>query len=266
MSNSSFVRKPSIDEVLTPKPDARPRIYAYSIADAAHHGQLKVGQTTRDVKRRVAEQLKTAAIQNFTIELDGPAERDDGSIFTDHEVRDALVKKGFEKVKLEWVRCTVADVATVLAELRTGQRLGGSHHETFGLRDEQLDAVNKTLDYYQSIWVEDANAAPRFLWNAKMRFGKTSTTYQLAKKLQTQRVLVLTFQPAVEDAWQTDLAHKFWAKSCGKARKWQGTLLAAHRPEEQLPGRPARHFGSAVSDPFTYPKAEAKNWSRRPRI
>ena len=205
MSNPNFVAKPTIDEVLTPKPEARPRIYAYAIADAAHHGQLKVGQTTRDVKQRVAEQLKTAAIQNFTIELDAPAERDDGSIFTDHEVRDALFKKGFQKVTLEWVRCSVADVATVLAELRTGQRLGGTHHETFGLRDEQLDAVNKTLAYYQSIWSEDAFAAPRFLWNAKMRFGKTFTTYQLAKKLQTKRVLVLTFKPAVEDAWQTDL-------------------------------------------------------------
>ena len=199
------MNKPSIDEVLTPKPEARPRIYAYAIADAAHHGQLKVGQTTRDVKRRVAEQLKTAAIHNFTIELDEPAERDDGSIFTDHEVRAALVKKGFNNTTLEWVQCSVADVSTVLAELRTGQRLGGTHHETFGLRDEQLDAVNKTLDYYQSIWAEDANAAPRFLWNAKMRFGKTFTTYQLAKKLQTKRVLVLTFKPAVEDAWQTDL-------------------------------------------------------------
>jgi hypothetical protein len=199
------MNKPTIDEVLTPKPEARPRIYAYAIADAAHHGQLKVGQTTRNVKQRVAEQLKTAAIQNFTIELDEAAERDNGSIFTDHEVRDALVIKGFEKVTLEWVRCTVADVATVLAELRTGQRLGGTHHETFGLRDEQLDAVNKTQDYYQSIWAEDANAVPRFLWNAKMRFGKTFTTYQLAKKLQSKRVLVLTFKPAVEDAWQTDL-------------------------------------------------------------
>jgi len=197
--------KPTVEEILTPKPEARPRIYAYAIADAAHHGQLKVGQTTRNVKQRVAEQLKTAAIQNFTIELDEAAERDDGSIFTDHEVRAALVKKGFENTTLEWVRCTVADVATVLAELRTGQRLGGTHHETFGLRDEQLDAVNKTRDYYQSIWAEDANAAPRFLWNAKMRFGKTFTTYQLAKKLQTKRVLVLTFKPAVEDAWQTDL-------------------------------------------------------------
>jgi len=197
--------KPTIADILTPKPEARPRIYAYAIADAAHHGQLKVGQTTRDVKQRVAEQLKTAAIQNFTIELNEPAERDDGSIFTDHEVRAALVKKGFEKVTLEWVRCTVADVATVLAELRTGQRLGGTHHETFGLRDEQRAAVNKTRDYYESIWAEDANAAPRFLWNAKMRFGKTFTTYQLAKTLQTKRVLVLTFKPAVEDAWQTDL-------------------------------------------------------------
>ncbi len=199
------MNKPSIDEVLTPKPEARPRIYAYAIADAAHQGQLKVGQTTRDVRRRVAEQLKTAAITNYRIELDEPAEREDGSIFTDYEVRDALVKKGFEKVTLEWVRCTVADVKTVLTELRSGKPLSGTHHENFGLRDEQLDAVNKTLDYYQSIWAEDANAAPRFLWNAKMRFGKTFTAYQLAKKLQTKRVLVLTFKPAVEDAWQTDL-------------------------------------------------------------
>lgn len=199
------MNKPSIDEVLPPKPEARPRIYAYTIADAAHQGQLKVGQTTRHVKRRVAEQLKTAAIQNFTIELDESAERDDGSLFSDHDVRAALVKRGFENTLREWVRCAVADVATVLAELRTGLRLGGSHHETFGLRDEQLDAVNKTQDYYQSIWAEDANAVPRFLWNAKMRFGKTFTTYQLAKKLQTKRVLVLTFKPAVEDAWASDL-------------------------------------------------------------
>src|SRR5687767_15816599 len=43
------------------------------------------------------------------------------------------------------------------------------------------------------------------LWNAKMRFGKTFTTYQLAKRLGAKRVLVVTFKPAVEDAWQTDL-------------------------------------------------------------
>ena len=59
-----------IEEILAPKPEARPRIYAYSIDDKAHEGLLKVGQTTRDVKQRVAEQVKTAAIKNYKIELD----------------------------------------------------------------------------------------------------------------------------------------------------------------------------------------------------
>jgi hypothetical protein len=199
------MNKPTVEAILAPKPTARPRIYAYTIADDAHEGLLKVGQTTRDVTLRVAEQLKTAAIKNYTIVLDEAAECDDGSIFSDHEVRTALVKKGLDNPELEWVRCTVDDVKTVLTELRTGQRLTGTHHEAFGMRAEQAEAVNKTLDYYQSIWAEDVNAAPRFLWNAKMRFGKTFTTYQLAKQLAAKRVLVLTFKPAVEDAWQSDL-------------------------------------------------------------
>ena len=125
--------------------------------------------------------------------------------FSDHEVRAALVRKGFENVELEWMRCSVKDVKTVLTELRTGQRFTGTHHETFPMRREQAEAVDKTFDYYHSIWAENKNAAPRFLWNAKMRFGKTFTAYQLAKKLGAKRVLVLTFKPAVEDAWQTDL-------------------------------------------------------------
>ena len=197
--------KASIEEILAPKPEARPRIYAYSIADAAHAGLLKVGQTTRDVKQRIAEQLKTAAIKNYTIQLDEFAEREDGSIFSDHEVRAALVRTGFEKVELEWMRCSLKDVQTTLTELRTGQHFKGTHHETFPMRREQLDAVDKTFDYYHSIWAENRDAAPRFLWNAKMRFGKTFTAYQLARKLGAKRVLVLTFKPAVEDAWQTDL-------------------------------------------------------------
>ncbi len=195
----------TIEEILAPKPEARLRIYAYSINDRAHEGLLKLGQTTRDVKQRIAEQLKTAAIKNYTIELDVAAERDDGTIFSDHDVRGALVKKGFENVELEWMRCTLKDVKTVLTELRTGQRFTGTHHETFPMRREQAEAVDKTHAYFHSIWREDTRAVPRFLWNAKMRFGKTFTTYQLAKKLGTKRVLVVTFKPAVEDAWQTDL-------------------------------------------------------------
>jgi hypothetical protein len=200
-----MMTKPTIGDILSPKPNARPRIYAYSIADEAHKGLLKVGQTTRDVKQRVAEQVKTAAIKNYKIELNESAERDHGSIFSDHEVRAALVRKGFESAELEWMRCSVKDVMTALTELRTGQRFTGTHHETFGMRREQAEAVDKTLAYFNSIWAENKKATPRFLWNAKMRFGKTFTAYQLAKKLGARRALVVTFKPAVEDAWQTDL-------------------------------------------------------------
>ena len=195
----------SITDILTPKPDANPRIYAYAIADDAHAGLLKVGQTTRDVRQRVAEQLQTAGITNFTIELDEPGARDDGTIITDHAVRTRLRQKGFANPLLEWMRCSVTDVRTVLAELRRGESYEGSHHEDFPMRDEQRAAVEKTLAYYHSIWQDDPDAVPRFLWNAKMRFGKTFATYQLAKRLRARRVLVVTFKPAVEDAWQRDL-------------------------------------------------------------
>jgi len=233
------VNKPTIAEILAPKPEAQPRIYAYAIDDEAHAGLLKVGQTTRDVKERVAEQVKTAAIKNFRIELDEPAGRDDGMFFTDHHVRAALVAKGIEKVELEWMRCTVADVQTVLTELRTGRRLTGTHHETFEMRAEQRMAVEKTHAYFHSVWQEDMHAVPRFLWNAKMRFGKTFATYQLARKLGAKRVLVVTFKPAVEDAWQTDL------ESHADFDGWQ--YLSRHSdgdPSKVSRRKPVVYFGS----------------------
>jgi hypothetical protein len=194
-----------IDEILTPKPEARLRIYAYSIHDAHHAGLLKVGQTTRDVKKRIAEQTKTARIKNYRIELDEPAETIDGETFTDFEVRALLMAKGHESPFGEWMMCSIADVVTALDELRTGATYQGTHDRKFTMRREQAEAVRRTHDYFHSIWNEDIHAVPRFLWNAKMRFGKTFTSYQLAKRLGATRVLVLTFKPAVEDAWQTDL-------------------------------------------------------------
>ncbi len=229
----------TIEEILAPKPEARLRIYAYSIADEAHKGLLKIGQTTRDVRQRVAEQVKTAAIKNYRIELDEAAEREDGTIFSDYEVRMALSKKGFEKVELEWMRCSVENVKTVLIELRTGKRFTGTHHETFAMRPEQVEAVNKTHAYYHSIWKEDMHAVPRFLWNAKMRFGKTFTTYQLAKKLGAKRVLVVTFKPAVEDAWQTDL------ESHVDFDGWQYLSRNSDQdPTDINPRKPVVYFGS----------------------
>jgi hypothetical protein len=195
----------SIDEILAPKPEARPRIYAYSIDDDHHAGLLKVGQTTRDVKKRIAEQTKTAGIKNYRVELDEPAETIDGTTFTDFDVRTALKAKGLDNPFGEWMKCSLADVVTALDELRTGVVFQGTHDQTFPMRREQAEAVKRTHDYFHSIWKEDMHAVPRFLWNAKMRFGKTFASYQLAKTLGATRVLVLTFKPVVEDAWKTDL-------------------------------------------------------------
>ncbi len=166
---------------------------------------MKVGQTTQDVKKRVDQQLKTAAIKNYKIELNESAERDDGTLFRDHDVRARLKAKGFENPQLEWMQCTIGDVQTAITELRTGAALTGSHHATFPMRNEQIAAVDKTASYFASIWKENKAAVPRFLWNAKMRFGKTFAAYHLAKRLAAKKVLVVTFKPAVEDAWQSDL-------------------------------------------------------------
>ena len=229
----------SIEEILAPKPGVRPRIYAYLIADEAHKGLLKVGQTTRDVKQRIAEQLKTAAIENYRIELDESAERDDGSIMSDHEVRSALRRKGCENTTLEWMRCTVKEVHAVIIALRKGQPIAGTRDQNFPPRAEQQAAVDKTFAYFQSIWAENEKAAPRFLWNAKMRFGKTFTTYQLAKKLGAKRVLVVTFKPAVEDAWQTDL------ESHTDFEGWQYlSRNSGSDPTQVEKDRPLVYFGS----------------------
>lgn len=233
-----------IEEILTPKPEARLRVYAYSIDDKAHAGLLKVGQTTRVVKKRIEEQTKTAGIR-VKIELDEPAERNDGTFFTDNQLRARLNAKGYPSVEpvrgagREWVRCSPADARTVITELRTGTKLSGTHHETFPMRTEQQEAVDKTRCYFDSIWLEDRDAVPRFLWNAKMRFGKTFTSYQLAQKMGAKRVLVVTFKPAVEDAWQTDL------ESHADFDSWQYLSKASGSDPTQIdPHKPVVYFGS----------------------
>jgi hypothetical protein len=195
----------SIDELLPEKPEARLRIYAWSTKEIKKfEGCLKVGQTTQDVNTRIKQSQGVAQV-SYVLEVDELAERLDGSAFRDHAVRERLRQKGFENVELEWMRCTAKDVLIAIKEIQTGAARSGMHSEDFKLRSEQTAAVKKTSDYYHSIWQEDKKSVPRFLWNAKMRFGKTFASYHLAKKLEAKRILVVTFKPAVEDAWQVDL-------------------------------------------------------------
>lgn len=193
------------------KPEFHPRIYAWSSDDVAEwrKGCLKIGQTTReDVNVRIKESQGQQQIP-YTVEVDRSAARDDGTRITDKQVIARLVDKGAEVVKYgsseEWVRCTAPEVEAAIAELLARETYEGAHHETFGLRPEQRAAVDKAFAFINDAWERDDERTPEFLWNAKMRFGKTFTTYQLAKRLGAKRVLVLTFKPAVEGAWKEDL-------------------------------------------------------------
>lgn len=195
----------SLDDLFPKKPKAKPRVYAYSLDESkGHEGLLKVGQTSRETKIRVKEQTETVGVK-YTIHVDELAVKENGEFFTDHEVRGLLVEKGFGNPFGEWMNCSKEEVLSIINELRMGEKIGGTHHLSFKMRKEQADAVNQTQEYFHSIWQEDKKAAPRFLWNAKMRFGKTFTAYQLAKKMQVKRVLVVTFKPAVSDSWKSDL-------------------------------------------------------------
>jgi hypothetical protein len=195
----------SIEELLPEKGESRLKIYAWSTSDIQKYvGCLKVGQTTQDVNTRIVQSQGQSRFK-YVLEVDEWAEREDGTTFRDSAVRERLKQKGFENVELEWMRCTAKDVLTAIRELQSGQVRVGSHTEDFKMRSEQVAAVNKTWNYYKSVLADDKKAIPRFLWNAKMRFGKTFASYQLAKKMDAKRVLVVTFKPAVEDAWQSDL-------------------------------------------------------------
>lgn len=227
-----------IEKILVPKSMARPRIYAYSIQQDSHAGQLKVGQTTRDTQARVAEQLRTANIKNYLIEIDEPADRPSGNPITDHEVRSVLKRNGFRPGEGEWMHCTAEDVKNALIELRTGRKVELGRYMDFKMRQEQSDAVEMTKNYFQSSWVEDVKTAPRFLWNAKMRFGKTFAAYKLAEQIDAMSILVVTFKPAVEDAWKSDLENHVDFEG------WQYISRHKESSQEENTSVPFVYFGS----------------------
>ncbi len=128
----------------------------------------------------------------------------DGTSFTDHDIHRYLRKRGFRNPDGEWFECTVEDIQAAVIALQTNQLNEESRTQTFGMRPEQREAVRKAVDYFES-YKEENGKVPHFLWNAKMRFGKTFAAYQLALKLKWKKVLVLTFKPAVQSAWEEDL-------------------------------------------------------------
>ncbi len=192
-------------EFFPPRPTSNPTIYAYELVGVSTHiGQIKIGFTSRDAFSRVSEQLRTSGLK-YTIVFEESAMRNDGSSFTDHDIHRLLRKQGFANPDGEWFKCTLKDLQKAIREVKTGERTEANRTLTFGMRPEQHAAVHKTIEYFNSFKLENTDRTPNFLWNAKMRFGKTFASYQLAKKMQWTKILVLTFKPAVQNAWDEDL-------------------------------------------------------------
>ena len=200
------------DELLKPRPvGIEPKIYAFSIDHPEFEGWLKVGYTTREVEVRVKEEVAAVKMpaedkKIYRVEMVESAMRADGTSFLDKAVFPLLKEAGVQRGSGEWFYTDVETVraAVVAARNRTG--FMRARTEDFPMRREQRDAVERTAAYFVAAKRRNPGKAAKFLWNAKMRFGKTFATYQLAKRMRLKKILVLTFKPAVESAWDEDLA------------------------------------------------------------
>ncbi len=196
------------------RPAACPIIYAYEEPKNPQlKGLLKVGYTSRTIDERMREHYPTLKPGEtpYRVVFTKPAMRTDGTIFRDHEIHVNLEANRIRRMRdrtgklTEWFRCSPRDVEA--AYISVLDRVGNIERRTrnFSMRPEQVAAVRKTEEYFREIAAESSHRTPKFLWNAKMRFGKTFAAYQLARRMGFKRVLVLTFKPAVLAAWEEDL-------------------------------------------------------------
>ena len=196
-------------EFFPQRPASHPTIYAYEDTNPQFSGLLKVGYTTRTAGERLDEiyPVKTPGKPPYRIILEESAMRGDGTVFTDHDVHQMLRINGVKNPEGEWFQCSFTQVRAAVIAVRTGQLNEENRSLDFKMRPEQKAAVEKTAAYFTD-WCKEKgnrNKPPHFLWNCKMRFGKTFAAYQLASKMSWRKVLVLTFKPAVQSAWEEDL-------------------------------------------------------------
>lgn len=181
-------------------------IYAYTTPnDISHRGWTKIGYTDRQsVEDRIYQQTHTADIQTKLL-WKGNARYQDGSddTFTDHEFHDYLTTKRHveRKPKTEWFHIdgeTSHQYFYKFAD-RDFSDVQGTTGTQYELRKEQQRAVDQTVSYFLK-----HGEGSEFLWNAKPRFGKTLTTYDLVRQMNMQNVLVVTNRPSIANSWFDD--------------------------------------------------------------
>lgn len=165
--------------------------------------QVKVGETVNWINRE--KQYRTSGFAPQVLH------HEYNCSFGDDDIKKILVNDFDYKINTEngdeWYTLKdnetnddfVEKVKAIITHLKTGESLNLKRTECFSMRDEQKECVEKTYDAFEN------KKFDRFLWNCKMRFGKTFTTYQLVKKAQYKQTLVITWKVAVESSWKNDL-------------------------------------------------------------
>jgi len=186
--------------------EIKPKIYAYSRYGEDFKGLLKIGFTVRDVEERMKEHFPTKSpknIKEYSLVYITDAIKRDGTSFKDHEVHTILKNNGYESAGGEWFKISTDELSSIIVSIKNNTIFEQNRNLDFQLRPEQLDAINKTKEYFKNFSHE--KKMPHFLWNCKMRFGKTFTAYKLAESMKWKKIIILTFKPAVESAWKEDL-------------------------------------------------------------
>lgn len=97
---------------------------------------------------------------------------------------------------------------STLEEIKVDTQANPSSNNLIVLRSEQRDAIDQAKerfckktgrkgDYQYTVLPESR----QFLWNAKMRFGKTICAMQLMREMDVKRTLIITHRPVVGDSW-----------------------------------------------------------------
>lgn len=194
-------------KIFKPRPNKSPKIYGYTELSPEYDGLIKIGYTERDVKDRMKEHYPTLGpkgIERYKVLIEESSMRNDGTSFIDKNVHRILENAGLKNVGGEWFKCSCEDVKAAIIAAKNKTNIDLERFNHFALRPEQIEAIDKTKKYFTS-YKSIENKAPHFLWNCKMRFGKTFAAYKLAVSMEWKKILILSFKTAVEDSWQMDL-------------------------------------------------------------
>ena len=116
-----------------------------------------------------------------------------------------------------------------LEEVKAGIQSSQSAGDTITLRPEQRRAIDMVKERFckrfgkkGSYQYDVTDAYSQFLWNAKMRFGKTLCALQLAREMGVRRTLIVTHRPVVNDSWREDFKNVVGKKVKGNTLDLSG--------------------------------------------